>query len=307
MNDKRHPNGFTLVELLVVVAIIAVLAALLLPALRNGRQRADAVLCQSNLRQLGVIAWQYAGDYSGTLPPQMCTVASGAHCYPDYPMYNTSLVQGYSYYYWYMAFFRHYMGGVGSLSDLGLNDQNRFPIDKIANDFRLSCGGCSCGKFAWGTVRNRPIRNNLFLCPSTQPSGPAGPGSTTFGCVYADYAINSTLVVMTDASLYQPLETLGQVRYPSKIGMMSDILGQLQSFAGRRNNRSGSPAAGGGCAGLSNSGGWNLATRHANFTKGNVLFVDGRVETLAVTEISTYCPETSVVAEQSKRAYAQPY
>lgn len=55
--------GFTLVELLVVIATIGVLASLLLPALSNARQSAWRVSCGNNLRQLGVAQFLYAGDY----------------------------------------------------------------------------------------------------------------------------------------------------------------------------------------------------------------------------------------------------
>ena len=59
---------FTLIELLVVIAIIAILASLLLPALNRGRDRAKAIMCQSNLRQMGVIMQLYGDDHAGVLP-----------------------------------------------------------------------------------------------------------------------------------------------------------------------------------------------------------------------------------------------
>jgi len=60
--------AFTLVELLIVIALIAILAALLMPALALARSRAQALTCLNNTKQLGV-AWQlYATDHEDQLP-----------------------------------------------------------------------------------------------------------------------------------------------------------------------------------------------------------------------------------------------
>ena len=65
----RTKNGFTLVELLVVVAIIALLLALLLPALEKAREAAHIVVCASNQHQLMVALYTYATDSEENFPP----------------------------------------------------------------------------------------------------------------------------------------------------------------------------------------------------------------------------------------------
>jgi prepilin-type N-terminal cleavage/methylation domain-containing protein/prepilin-type processing-associated H-X9-DG protein len=64
----RKRAGFTLVELLVVIGIIAVLLGMLLPALNKARQQANSLYCLSNLRQIGVAMTNYAQANNGSYP-----------------------------------------------------------------------------------------------------------------------------------------------------------------------------------------------------------------------------------------------
>lgn len=68
MKIKMNKKTFTLIELLVVIAIIAILAALLLPALKQAKDLSKLALCTSNLKQVGLALFSYAGNYDEWIP-----------------------------------------------------------------------------------------------------------------------------------------------------------------------------------------------------------------------------------------------
>ena len=65
----RKGTGFTLVELLVVIAVISILMAVLFPVFQSARESARRTSCQSNLRQIGLAIFQYADDFDDQVPP----------------------------------------------------------------------------------------------------------------------------------------------------------------------------------------------------------------------------------------------
>lgn len=66
--NRQTSAGFTLIELLVVITILAILAALLLPALSRANAAAKRTDCINNMRQIGLGIHLYAGDNDDTLP-----------------------------------------------------------------------------------------------------------------------------------------------------------------------------------------------------------------------------------------------
>ncbi len=79
LKHRVKSTGFTLVEMLVVLAIIAILAGLLVPVIRAERHKALQTVCIDNMHQLGLALSMYSQDYDGGYPGYMVDKLDRAH------------------------------------------------------------------------------------------------------------------------------------------------------------------------------------------------------------------------------------
>lgn len=189
MKIKPRHKGFTLIELLVVISIIAVLIAILLPAIQKSRELARVAVCLSNMRTQTLGAASYQTDAKGF--------------YPIGAMYDTSTAAARSHR-WYISL-ASYLG------------DEQIPASTPA---QMTTPTVSTKKYSWDyTARGRTLtsvmdgpystfqittfgKQNYWTCPSTTgivEATTAQPGP--FGGAYdVDYSINGCLVGYHNAS-----------------------------------------------------------------------------------------------------------
>ena len=155
MNSRRY--AFTLIELLVVLSIIALLVAILLPALEGARRTAQTIQCRSNFRQIGIAVQLYLGDNNNRYPAHHLFNGEPrdfGKSYPDAPLDS----------YWAHGFGRYF--------DLGFFDTPATPLAEVGGPSPYACPAVS----EWPN-RHRPMMTMNYywsFAPAEVGRSPSG-------------------------------------------------------------------------------------------------------------------------------------
>jgi prepilin-type processing-associated H-X9-DG protein/prepilin-type N-terminal cleavage/methylation domain-containing protein len=245
-HSSARTRAFTLVELLVVIGIIALLVAILLPALNNARDQARTTQCLSNLRQIGQAHEMYLNEFHQFIVPTDYGDTSsppGPNGYAIVESWETVLITSNC-----LAYPPH--TNTGSPPATGNVLQ------------------CPSGAFEW--IANSSITSGL---PASRADANGAMGAQTVSkimnpglAVYSWYAINGTSGTDTgvpchrwpaDGQTTAKLYKITQIRKPSELAFIFDGIGaNVQSTNANR-----------------------LNARHSRRKQTNVLFFDGHVQT----------------------------
>jgi prepilin-type processing-associated H-X9-DG protein/prepilin-type N-terminal cleavage/methylation domain-containing protein len=183
--NRTKASGFTLVELLVVIGIIALLISLLLPALNKARGEANLVFCQGNLRAIGQMLADYESESKGYLP----------YGYAESPSHNNLSPTNGNFFYWTWA---------DTLSIMATHGQ--VGATNMATDF-LKVFHDTDGAPVGYSTRASDYCANIRAMPYTDPNYGMDPADPQY----------SNIFLKGIGNIYYPLRTASSIQRPSSV------------------------------------------------------------------------------------------
>ena len=296
MPKSSARRGFTLVELLVVVAIIAVLIALLMPALGKAKRAAATAACGSNMRQIGLGWTMYQSEYDGWIVPGARLWGNsnsgwGADYWTNYsngggagdsgtnPVINAR---------WYNYIAEYYFGGNYKVLNCPTLTSSRVMTPAWGNGSDAPGGG---GRYCDG--KQSAVQTSAFKVPlmaATDPAGMAfGDGYGRWSCNYA-YP-SATFGTWGDGthSAFQSTNPTWAIKKMSGVSVLNDIAASSNKLANMLNMivvSDGTVFLKG--QGISSEGS-GLMDRyrfcHGNNDRMNVLQPDGHVTLVGISDV----------------------
>jgi prepilin-type N-terminal cleavage/methylation domain-containing protein/prepilin-type processing-associated H-X9-DG protein len=245
----RKPRGFTLVELLVVIGIIAVLISILLPSLNQARRKAQGVACASNMRQVYMAMLMFAQDNKGKLP-------------------------------------RPYL--VGEVAMTGTNATPFGQVCAWAQKVSGAAGTIDLSDNAsplWKYIPGESARENLLMCPGD--GGEAVFGHTVNQQYPRNVSYSLNNLILRDSGGPKLGLAIGRVKSAAERIMIYEELAPNDSWCvmGPQNAIDDIPTARHGIN-LKSNARLNPQSRDYNYAgRGNYCFFDGHVEQLAPSQL----------------------
>lgn len=308
----RSPTrrAFTLVELLVVIGIIAILIAILLPAISRARDQANATACASNLRQIGLLVKMYQEEFRGSFPYSRyiagnASVSATADSGDDGALNRATVT-------WWSALRKYMKKGKTSNWDNAVTSQaERFMAAFNCPSGNNRDGGCDFG-------------SNPIVMPDVYMEGSASGGAPLLGPMNGSDPstritkplltknIDSENVIFWDACEIPPNF---DVQFLSGWGVDGNrmINASTTNLRFRNGPEANDPGVGDGTfiepGENKDSGGFpdgaNIRWRHKRGTAANFLFGDFSVRPMGIT--SNYSePQTNVTRGEVKRRHIRP-
>ena len=196
-STRRSCAGFTLVELLVVIGIIALLVGILLPSLNKARKAAVAVRCLANERSIGQAFMMYAVDFKGAIVPCYVWHGTAGDAWPFF------LIQGH-----YLPDPRIQGGTVGPATS------NSVLVCPAVRDLPASDGTAGFNPVATGTNDGYDRRASVVLLPSSLSPTPEPTTNGASGACIVDigYGVNGVTALdgMPAPCKYMPMQGVVQ-------------------------------------------------------------------------------------------------